>query len=93
MTECDACIRLRCAIQSPSDTGVRTGFVGEIVRVGVGEVRKLELMFVELVRGGMALGDWKCSETMVVLRFAPAEWESGNQGRQGSRQQAGQYLT
>lgn len=43
------------------------------MRVGVGEVRKLELMFVELVRGGMALGDWKCSETMVVVRFAPAD--------------------
>ena len=67
MVKFEACIRLRWAIQSPSGTGVKTGFVGEIVRVGVGGVRKLEVMFEELIRGGIALGDWNFSETMAVM--------------------------
>lgn len=53
--------------------------------MGVGDLRKLELMFVELVRGGIALGDWKWSETMVVVGLAL----TGTQCRQ-NRQQAGQ---
>ena len=43
------------AIQSPSGTGFSTGFVG---------LEKLMVRPVELLRGGMALGDGKFSDTI-----------------------------
>lgn len=51
------CRRLLEAIQSDSETGLRTGFA---------TVAKPLLSPFELVRGGMAFGDWKVSETMIV---------------------------
>lgn len=45
-----------CAIQSLSGTGLRTGFVGD---------RKPLLKPVELVRGGIAFGDRRLSDTIV----------------------------
>lgn len=62
--ECEECIvgvllvsgGLRWAIQSPSGTGRRTGLLGMWFK---------ELMPEEEVRGGMALGDMRLSDTMV----------------------------
>lgn len=57
MDEVVVCSRLLDAIQSPSESGLRTGFATAMTPL---------LRPLELVRGGIAFGDWKVSETMIV---------------------------
>lgn len=51
------CSLLLEAIQSASETGLRTGFA-----TGADPLQRP----LELLRGGMAFGDWKLSEAMIV---------------------------
>lgn len=51
------CSRLLEAIQFDSETGLRTGFA---------TAAKPLLRPFELVRGGIAFGDWNVSKTMIV---------------------------
>ena len=69
------CSRLLDAIQSPSETGLRMGFAAAAAAPPL-------LRPFELVRGGMAFGDWKVSETMMVrVTRTPSNGLAGQEGR------------